>query len=545
MMMGAGLGDVIIPKKEFVKEHKHLVSLLNRSGMPALQKEAKKQSAELKMKGGMETPPRPRRVRRASPQRLPLDRFPFAQQIEMLSALSSYARATGSVMNSPEYHHRFEDAVEVVRSLMKGPQRQAILANVPQFIEQLPALVDRHRAEDENAGRSSPIQSAPSEAELVPRYDERFNIRHIPDDNDNPTSDNEMDGQGRMKGGMKSLREIQKLALDEFQTLKTFFVLAPYQEAEFVDGFVVGYTRGPSDPARRNNIAYQYGIQYGVELEEQSDTSSSEEEDTSEAPRHPDTDDEMDGQGRRGGSVKSNFIGRLMAEAKWKHRDPSMKNAKYTPSAGKYVRKSVMKPDVDDTTMNQAVEFDYDRLANKSQAKSGQNTSSYGASPFITQHFGHASVGKLRESAAQSAARKGFRAPRPEPVAEEPKKKKKGVRSPESEKRIERLKKAPPKAPKSMAQMIQEKKVKEKVSRPLESLSNMGYRPSLLMENKIKELIQPTKTLVRKGESFIRTPAEQQEVDRQLKSIVKELDRAGYDPRRLGIRGFDPDKYRD
>lgn len=44
--------EIIIPKEEFVKEHKHLVGLLSKSEDPALQKEAKDQAKELKMKGG-------------------------------------------------------------------------------------------------------------------------------------------------------------------------------------------------------------------------------------------------------------------------------------------------------------------------------------------------------------------------------------------------------------------------------------------------------------------------------------------------------------
>jgi hypothetical protein len=41
-----------IPQKEFVKEHRHLVKLLNKSSIPALRREAHKQGKELKMRGG-------------------------------------------------------------------------------------------------------------------------------------------------------------------------------------------------------------------------------------------------------------------------------------------------------------------------------------------------------------------------------------------------------------------------------------------------------------------------------------------------------------
>lgn len=52
LLHGAGIGDIIIPKKEFVKEHRHLVELLNRYDIPALRKEANDQAHELKIKGG-------------------------------------------------------------------------------------------------------------------------------------------------------------------------------------------------------------------------------------------------------------------------------------------------------------------------------------------------------------------------------------------------------------------------------------------------------------------------------------------------------------
>lgn len=53
LLHGAGLDDIVIPKKDFIKEHKHLVSLLNRYDVPAFKQEAADQSAELKrMTGG-------------------------------------------------------------------------------------------------------------------------------------------------------------------------------------------------------------------------------------------------------------------------------------------------------------------------------------------------------------------------------------------------------------------------------------------------------------------------------------------------------------
>jgi hypothetical protein len=112
---------------------------------------------------------------------------------------------------------------------------------------------------------------------------------------------------------------------------------------------------------------------------------------------------------KEGGSGKSNFIARLMAEQKYKHRDASEKDKPYEQTkTGKY-RKPVMDPEVDDTTMSQAIKFDYNKIANKNQVRSGENRAAYGASPFIAHHFGLAqSASKPKETAAQSAARRAF-----------------------------------------------------------------------------------------------------------------------------------------
>jgi hypothetical protein len=112
---------------------------------------------------------------------------------------------------------------------------------------------------------------------------------------------------------------------------------------------------------------------------------------------------------KQGGSRGSNFIARLMAEQKYKHRDASEKDKPYEQTkTGKY-RKPVMDPEVDDTTMSQAIKFDYNKIANKNQVRSGENRAAYGASPFITHHFGLAqSASKQKETAAQSAARRKF-----------------------------------------------------------------------------------------------------------------------------------------
>ena len=50
--IGGAKNEIIIPKEEFVKEHKHLIGLLRTSDDPALQKEADIQAKELKSKGG-------------------------------------------------------------------------------------------------------------------------------------------------------------------------------------------------------------------------------------------------------------------------------------------------------------------------------------------------------------------------------------------------------------------------------------------------------------------------------------------------------------
>ena len=115
----------------------------------------------------------------------------------------------------------------------------------------------------------------------------------------------------------------------------------------------------------------------------------------------------------RGGSNPSNFIARMMAEAKYKHRSAEEKRLPYdkkTAQPGKYVRGSVMDPEDDDTTMSQAIKFNYNKLASASQSRNSENKKGnpYGASPFIAHHFGNAKS-KPRETAIQSAARNKWR----------------------------------------------------------------------------------------------------------------------------------------
>ena len=161
---------------------------------------------------------------------------------------------------------------------------------------------------------------------------------------------------------------------------------------------------------------------------------------------------------KEGGSGKSNFIARLMAEQKYKHRDASERDKPYEQTkTGKY-RKPVMDPEVDDTTMSQAIKFDYDKIANKKQVPSGTNKEAYGASPFIAYHFGHATIPrKPKETAAQTAARRGFSTAEPRRDDAEPVK-----RTAASEKRKgRREKQTAPRVPKSMAEIIRDKKEKE------------------------------------------------------------------------------------
>lgn len=66
------------------------------------------------------------------------------------------------------------------------------------------------------------------------------------------------------------------------------------------------------------------------------------------------------------------FIAKMMAENKRKHK-------------GQY-RYSTTLPR--DTTMNAPVVFEYKKLANAQQSPIGENPREYGASPFITKHFG-------------------------------------------------------------------------------------------------------------------------------------------------------------
>lgn len=121
-----------------------------------------------------------------------------------------------------------------------------------------------------------------------------------------------------------------------------------------------------------------------------------------------------------GGSNKSNFIARMMAEDKYKHAlpvdqrpapyRPGRKNGRKTanPTKGIY-RKPVMDAEVDDTDMRQPITFDFNKLAAKRQDPSGVGPKKYGASPFIIHHFGNvASDAKKREDAKQKAARKFF-----------------------------------------------------------------------------------------------------------------------------------------
>ena len=52
LLCGAGLEDIVIPKDEFVKEHRRLIKLLGESDDARMRKEAKSQQKELDMKGG-------------------------------------------------------------------------------------------------------------------------------------------------------------------------------------------------------------------------------------------------------------------------------------------------------------------------------------------------------------------------------------------------------------------------------------------------------------------------------------------------------------
>ena len=138
--------------------------------------------------------------------------------------------------------------------------------------------------------------------------------------------------------------------------------------------------------------------------------------------------------GASGGSGKSNFIARMMAEDKYKHaigadRRPTpyrqgRKNGKKQQNATKGVyRKPVMDPMYDETDMREPIKFDYNKLAFKRQDPRGENENDkheYGASPFITHHFGNVrSMGKTREDAAQIAARRFFSGKAPKPEREE------------------------------------------------------------------------------------------------------------------------------
>jgi hypothetical protein len=308
----------------------------------------------------------------------------------------------------------------------------------------------------------------------------------------------------------------------------------------------------------------------------------------------------------KGGSRSSNFIARMMAEAKYKHRSPDEKDLDYSPKLGKYVRGSVMDPDKDETKMKRADKFNYNALATKNQTSSStkKKGNPYGASPFISYHFGNAQS-KPRESAIQKAQRNRFRKKRvnvsrvkeedeedeEDEEEEEKSSQEKRMASiaaykerkrnnpfpfrgvailPESQKRKERRDKQSDakrreeeRKRSTMSESMYEhikglereqraKKKKEKDARKLPEDIKDDFRPKAFSDgrptgmfvDKIEELLKPRRTFVRKGESSVRTPAEQRDVDRQLARLVKEMDDRGYDPNKLGIKGFNPDKYR-
>jgi len=139
---------------------------------------------------------------------------------------------------------------------------------------------------------------------------------------------------------------------------------------------------------------------------------------------------------KHGGSNKSNFIARLMAEQKYKHATGADKNLPYRPARGPrkdpnptkgVYRKPVMDPEVDETEMRAPIKFDYSKLAFKRQdprgrKKTDKDKHEYGASPFIAHHFGNArSEAKRREDEVQKAARRFFsgKAPKAEKEEEE------------------------------------------------------------------------------------------------------------------------------
>jgi hypothetical protein len=123
---------------------------------------------------------------------------------------------------------------------------------------------------------------------------------------------------------------------------------------------------------------------------------------------------------KEGGSNKSNFIARMMAEDKYKHALPEdrrprpyrqgRKNGRPTanPTKGVY-RKPVMDPEEDDTDMRAPIKFNYNKLAHPRQDPDAENKRKYGASPFIAHHFGNAASDAIaREDAVQKRARKFF-----------------------------------------------------------------------------------------------------------------------------------------
>lgn len=131
--------EIVIPKEEFIKEHKHLVKLLNKSDIPELKQEAISQEKELELKGG------------GTHRENVLKRYNLSKgvTIKKLSALSGvpqsilqrvYDRGIGAYETNPE-------SVRVKDSFVKDPKaplskklskQQWAMARVYSFLDNNP-----------------------------------------------------------------------------------------------------------------------------------------------------------------------------------------------------------------------------------------------------------------------------------------------------------------------------------------------------------------------------------------------------------------------
>ena len=235
-----------------------------------------------------------------------------------------------------------------------------------------------------------------------------------------------------------------------------------------------------------------------------------------------------------GGNAKAGFIRRMMWENQHKH-DGEYKRPVY--------------PLADDSKMKQPWKFKYHKLANREQ--SGVNQRNYGASPFITRHFGNVRAededepddddtipprppldDPRNESRRQRKARKlGFQ--RNEDYYDE-----EGEEEPRSQKKKGLLASPSSSSSTPTGAVLPEKK--EKKTKPRESDEEREKRNEreaneMLREAKIKEYRGPP-LRIKGSTSWTRTSAEQKEANAFIKKSVGEMKAEG-----LNVKDVMPD----